>query len=284
MNSRLFSNYPSPLVRRGTWMLFGILWIVFSLHTWRESARRETEPMPAFQTIKVPVPSIIEDLRVDINRPRETELANLNLPQFLSRRWMHYLEKGGRFRHLSDVRRLYGMTDPIYDRIAPFLYLTPKSKDYRPIFPASPQRRLCDPIDINESDSLDWESLRGIGPYLARKIINFRESLGGFTSIDQVRETYGLRDSVFQQLQPCLTLSKIPKPRLSLNQSSREALGRHPYIRFRLAKAIVLYRDQHGPFADLETLLKIQGVTDSLFLKIRLYVQLEEIGGEVREP
>jgi DNA uptake protein ComE-like DNA-binding protein len=67
----------------------------------------------------------------------------------------------------------------------------------------------CKTIDINEADSAQWESLYGIGPYLAKRIITFRESLCGFVSVEQVKETYGLRDSVFQSIKTCLTIEKI---------------------------------------------------------------------------
>ena len=44
-------------------------------------------------------------------------------------------------------------------------------------------------VDINTADTTAFISLPGIGSKLAARIVNFRDKLGGFYSIDQVGET-----------------------------------------------------------------------------------------------
>jgi competence ComEA-like helix-hairpin-helix protein len=133
-------------------------------------------------------------------------------------------------------------------------------------------------LDINEADSAAWESLYGIGPYLAKRITLFRESLGGFISIEQVKETYGLRDSVFQSIRPCLVLKTVIYPSLSINHSTLETLGKHPYIRYKLARNICLYRENNGFFANVEQLKAIPAINDSIFMKIKPYLTIEAVG------
>ncbi|RMF31225.1 MAG: helix-hairpin-helix domain-containing protein, partial [Bacteroidetes bacterium] len=101
-------------------------------------------------------------------------------------------------------------------------------------------------LDINRSSEEDWQRLRGIGPTYARRIVHFREKLGGFSSIEQVGETYNLPDSVFQKIRPHLQPSPIFRP-LPLNRADFETLNAHPYIRYRQARFLVRYREQHGP-------------------------------------
>lgn len=61
-------------------------------------------------------------------------------------------------------------------------------------------------IDINTADTTAFIALPGIGSKLANRIVSFRSKLGGFNSVEQIREVYGLKDSVFQLIYPMLTV------------------------------------------------------------------------------
>ncbi|PSL36072.1 ComEA family DNA-binding protein [Chitinophaga ginsengisoli] len=130
-------------------------------------------------------------------------------------------------------------------------------------------------LDINTADSALWESLPGIGPVLAARIVKFREKLGGFYSISQVGETYGLADSTFNKIQASLRLHKVSLKKIDLNQMDEKSLAQHPYIRYKLARLIVLYRNNHGPFRQVEDLLGIPLVDDSIYRKIEHYIKTE---------
>lgn len=131
-------------------------------------------------------------------------------------------------------------------------------------------------IDINKADSAAWESLRGIGPVLAARIIRFREKLGGFYAIAQIRETYGLPDSTFNKIQPYLRLNAVSLKKLDLNSADEQTLAQHPYIRYKLARLIVLYRSNNGPFSQPSDLLGIPLVDDSIYRKIEHYIKTEK--------
>jgi DNA uptake protein ComE-like DNA-binding protein len=127
-------------------------------------------------------------------------------------------------------------------------------------------------IDINEADSAAWCQLPGIGPYYARKIIRFRDRLGGFISVAQVGETFGLPDSTFQRMRAYLRIDQLQPPRLDINQSDAETLARHPYISKSLARVIVAYRNQHGPFTTPESLRAVRLLVDSVYVKLAPYI------------
>jgi DNA uptake protein ComE-like DNA-binding protein len=128
---------------------------------------------------------------------------------------------------------------------------------------------------VNTADSAQWESLPGIGPVLAARIVKFRERLGGFYSIRQIGETYGLPDSTFNKIQPYLRLYKVSLKKLDLNLTDEKSLAQHPYIRYKLARLIVRYRSNHGPFSQPEGLLGIPLVDDSIYRKIEHYIKTE---------
>src|SRR5690606_7557457 len=106
------------------------------------------------------------------------------------------------------------------------------------------------------------KALPGIGSKLANRIVSFREKLGGFYSIEQLREVYGIRDSVFDKLVRYLKLENPETKKINLNKATLDKMKAHPYIRFQFAKAIVAYRDEHGDFSSLDGLRAVRAVTE----------------------
>lgn len=138
------------------------------------------------------------------------------------------------------------------------------------------KRRMPLPvIDINHADTTQWERLPGIGPVLARRIVTFRERLGGFHAIAQVGETFGLADSVFNKIQGMLVLGEVSLRKTDLNQTDEKSLADHPYINTKLARLIIRYRNNHGPFRRPEDLKGIPLVNDSIYRKLEKYFEVK---------
>jgi competence protein ComEA len=142
---------------------------------------------------------------------------------------------------------------------------------------ASPDHRQRPPvkiIDINIADTTALIALPGIGSKLASRIILFREKLGGFYSINQVREVYGLKDSVFQRIFPLLKCSAMVIRKLDINTAAREDLKQHPYIRWQAANILVEYRNQHGPFSSIKDLTKIDQFDSATLNRMMPYLTI----------
>jgi competence protein ComEA len=190
----------------------------------------------------------------------------------------HYIAKGGKFRKPDDLQRIYGLHTDQYSRLRPFIriaedYQKPVDiKNTKPSVEVPKAPGLAREIDINEADSISFMSLPGIGNVLAKRITHFREKLGGFYSIDQIKETYGLPDSTFQRIKPLLKLGNATTIRLDINDVSVEELKSHPYIRWNIANAIISYRKEHGPFKSVEELRNIMVISDDDFQKIKNYI------------
>jgi competence protein ComEA len=103
---------------------------------------------------------------------------------------------------------------------------------------------------------------------LLPELLLFRSKLGGFHSIEQVAETFGLPDSVYRKIQPLLVNTPTEVHKININQAPPEVLKAHPYIRYALANAIVQYRKQNGNFASVEDIKKIMMVDENLYSKI----------------
>lgn len=205
-------------------------------------------------------------------------LLVMNLPLSVAQTIIRYREKGGQFRRKEDLQKIYGLDSVLYATLEPYIQ-TPSKKSFpkRAVLPSTPQSRTsrsAKTIDINLASREEWQQFYGIGPVLSGRIIKFREALGGFDSIDQVGETYGLADSVFQQIRPFLLFKEQPK-RIDINQCTLEVLAAHPYISWQLARRIVHYRQQHGPFNSLEDLSGMQALPADFFEKVIPYLKVE---------
>ena len=276
-----FFYFPTSL-RNGFLTLFLLVWCLISRQLWALNYSETDEKMHVYAVFKAEKQvarkkKIPLYFSLNINEVDIQSLHILSVPDFLARRWVKYLENGGSFKKVGDVKKLYGMSEPLYINISKYLYVEKAEKKQRKSFLKENRVFRCKTIDINESDSAQWESLYGIGPYLAKRIITFRESLCGFVSVDQVKETYGLRDSVFQSIKTCLTIEKILKPCISINYTNQEGLSKHPYVRYKLARAICLYRENNGLFQHIEDLKKLPNVNDSIYIKLLPYITVNNL-------
>jgi competence protein ComEA len=201
----------------------------------------------------------------------------LGLSERTSKTIEKYRSKGGKFYKPEDVKKIWGLPEGFYERVKGYITLRSVQKDFiqnayaKPVYQTAERKTI--EVNINKDDTAAFISLPGIGSKLAARIISFREKLGGFYSIDQLGETYGLADSVFKKIRPYLKVDGSLK-KLNLNTASKEELKTHPYIKWNLANAIVEYRNQHGNFKSLEELKNISLVDEVTFNKILHYLTL----------
>ena len=125
-------------------------------------------------------------------------------------------------------------------------------------------------IYVNSADSSKWLKIRGIGPKRAQRIISFRDKLGGFVSLDQIREVYSISESLYNTFKENLFLKDS-----SLNQIKTKVLVRHPYFNWNLANAKVNFRTQHGPFESKDKIKEIHLVNDKIYRKIAPYLKVK---------
>lgn len=127
-------------------------------------------------------------------------------------------------------------------------------------------------ISLNSSDSIAWEQLPGIGPVLAARIIKYREKLGGFHSTPQLKEVFGITDSVYEKIAPSIKTQDEKLLKIDINKASLDELKKHPYLRWVIANAIVRYREANGRFQSTEDLKKIWSISPATILKIEPYL------------
>ncbi len=130
-------------------------------------------------------------------------------------------------------------------------------------------------ININQADSFEFRKLAGIGEKYSSRIVRYRNWLGGFHSIEQLLEVYGIDSTLFIAISPYLQMEGDSLRRVNINDCSMKDLSSHPYITYKLAKLMVKYREHHGAYSSLEELKKIPLIDEQLFRKIAVYLELE---------
>lgn len=193
----------------------------------------------------------------------------------------NYLSKGGRFRKPADLATIYGLRKEEYELLLPYVQIAevPHTREQKIASFATTEKKYVKPaltiIDINVADTTDFIVLPGIGSKLANRIINFRDKLGGFYSVSQVGETWGLPDSTFQQIRGYLQCPSAGIRLININTADVNTLRQHPYIKWNIANAIVQYRAQHGRYTAVAEIQQIAVITIEIFQKIAPYLAVE---------
>ncbi len=192
-----------------------------------------------------------------------------------------YLSKGGRFYKPEDIGKIWGLHPNEINRLLPFIQIAQNDKKSfdNHLFSNNKYEKapyIPSLTDINTADTIALIGLPGIGSKLAQRIVNFREKLGGFYSIEQVGETFGLADSTYQKIKNRLTILNTTVRQININTASVDQLKIHPYLRFNVANAIIQYRSQHGDFSTVEDLRKVMLITEDIFKKVRPYLKISD--------
>ena len=127
----------------------------------------------------------------------------------------------------------------------------------------SNKRYKAQPIDLNRADSTDLLPLPGIGPVFAGRIIKYRDLLGGFVTLDQLGEVYGMPDETIQKIRSQVYIDSAAIRKIHVDSASFRELLRHPYLDYEHVKALVEYRDFKGDLHSVNDLRKNYILPDS---------------------
>lgn len=217
----------------------------------------------------------------DPNTADSTQLLRLGLQPWQVRNIYKYRAAGGVYREPRDFAKLYGLTLKQYRQLEPYIRISEEDMPadryfykYEPIeerdtlkYPIKlePQER----VNLNTADTTLLRKVPGIGHYFARKIVEYRERLGGYYRVQQLLEIEDFPESAisFFVIPDGTPLRKFNVNRLSLND-----LKRHPYISFYQARAILDYRRVHGSLESLQQLSLSKDFPPEAIARLEPYV------------
>jgi competence ComEA-like helix-hairpin-helix protein len=193
----------------------------------------------------------------------------------------NYESKGGRFYQKKDLEKMYSLSSEEYKLLEPYIRIrnqrtaNAKGSSYKynklgnTISSRSPSREL---VEINDADSTSLETIRGIGPAFASRIVKYRNRLGGFYRKEQLMEVYGLDSALFERIESQVLVNTSSIRTININTATFEEIKRHPYLSYKQMNAILQYRKQHVNFESIDDLKKIAIMNEEILRKIEPYL------------
>lgn len=186
---------------------------------------------------------------------------------------IRYREKGGRFYAKSDFARLYAISEEDYAKLESFILLPDvsprrvRTKQHEAKETTEYVPKEIPVVDLNSVDSVNLVELPQIGPYTAMRIVEYRNKLGGYVDIEQLRELKSVDSSRFAVFSPYLRIVDPQPSKIDVNRSDFTTLVRHPYLTYEQVCLIFNQREKRGMiknWAQLEALLKDEGELNPL--------------------
>lgn len=235
--------------------------------------------------------------RFDPNVADSLELLSQGFPNRVVRNILAYRRAGGVFRKVDDLARIYGLHDTLFMAVRPYIVLQSENRT----MPAPKQETDVEAsvrhnegsegdeeehpyaeymrakhkpgvfVDLNAADTTELMKIPGIGPVYANMIVNYRNQLGGFHHIVQLRELKGLPEN----LGDWVYVDTPPSRPLRVNSLSVTALRSHPYLSFYQARAIVELRKREGDIQSVRQLLFLDEFSESDIKRLTPYLSFD---------
>ena len=138
--------------------------------------------------------------------------------------------------------------------------------------PPTPTRQPLS-VELNSADSTTLQLLHGIGPAYARRIVKYRERLGGFVSTDQLMEVYGFTPELLNRIRPYLKLDTDHLRKININTLTLKQLIKHPYMEYYFARDLVNLRSRGVTFSSPDDLRAIPSCSDTLIEQLLPYLE-----------
>jgi DNA uptake protein ComE-like DNA-binding protein len=131
-------------------------------------------------------------------------------------------------------------------------------------------------IDINVATQEELIKIYGIGEVISLRILKLKENLGGFVSMEQMNDVWGLSPEVIGALNSHFKVYALPMVhKIDINNASLKEISQFSYFRYALAKEIVTYRSMNGDIKNVEDLTKIKGFPVEKANIIALYLDFD---------
>ena len=210
-------------------------------------------------------------------------LLRVGLKSWQVKNLMAYRRAGGRWKDADDFKRLYGLTEEEYQRLRPYVQIPPAVKE---VYFTEHDRARQDSLhhlrpekftqltvlDLNTVDTLTLRKIPGIGVGYSRSIVSYRERLGGFVSVAQLKDIEGLPARIEEWFS---VEEQVAVRTISINKSDFKTLVRHPYLSYEQVKVITTHIRKYGPLRSWKALQLYPEFTPQDFERLTPYFVFE---------
>ena len=227
------------------------------------------------------------------NTADSSTLVHLGFQPWQAKNMLKYRAKGGKYRKAEDLKRLYGMTDSMYNTLAPYIQIPPEIRQKDQKYQEDSIEIIMQDFDPNTADSITLVHL-GFQPWQAKNILKYRAKGGKYRKAEDLKRLYGMTDSMYLVLEQYI---QIPKDStimgqqnsntkkytqkkdtiLNLRTADTTELKMISGIGSYRAKMIVRYREQLGGFAHVEQIMEAKGMEKTVADSILPHFYLDSI-------
>ncbi|MDD2635364.1 MAG: helix-hairpin-helix domain-containing protein [Bacteroidales bacterium] len=203
----------------------------------------------------------------DPNTASKEELLSLGFLDWQSNNIIKYRNSGGVFSEAKDIEKIYGLDPAFVDKLKPYVQIdstfTKKinlsNKDIS--------------ININSSTALEMQKISGIGPSYSKRIVEYRDKLGGFIKLEQIMEVYGFTDELYESVKNSFIIDTSNIKKININTAKYVDLIKHPYIDKETTNSIINYRKFAGEIKSFEELVTQKAISKEVFDKLQPYIK-----------
>jgi len=228
----------------------------------------------------------------DPNSISVQDLVLMGMPEKIANTIEKYRNSGGYFYKKNDLKKIYGMTEEMYLDLESHIVIRTKEKK---IAKNGVHLKSDNPVDIKKTHNKDWSNVpkisillginsadsiqllkvRGIGPFYAGEIVNYRNRLGGYHDIQQLMGLYRMDTAKYNKMAKQLILDTIQLIKININTAEFKAILRHPYIDYETTIYIINKRRKLGKYAAIYQLKDSVKMPDDLFHKLEPYLSVD---------
>lgn len=190
----------------------------------------------------------------------------------------NYEAKGGKFRRKKDLKKMYAISEVEYEILEPYIRIIShfKTKSTREVEIERRNNAYFSLIEINKADSALIVKRLKLAPWIAGRIIKYRNLLGGYYQKQQLAEVYGFDSIALARRSNAIRVNTDYVQKLDLNKATFKQLVRHPYISYKLTQYIVNTRKTKGQYKSIDEIQESPLVSEALFYKLGPYLVIGE--------
>lgn len=213
----------------------------------------------------------------DPNTISYDSLLLLGFGKYGAKNLKNYISKGGKIKDDKKFKSIFGIDTALINELGTLIHypnmITVANEKFieakTVIVEKSPNY-----AELNSADSITLVAIKGLGPYMAKRILTYRKRLGGFLYKEQLKELNIIADSLYMPISDYLTVNPALIEKIDINSADYKTLTSHPYFSAQTANAIIKYRKQHGSFTEIHHISRIRSLTESIAKQIIPYLKV----------
>jgi DNA uptake protein ComE-like DNA-binding protein len=191
----------------------------------------------------------IKYYKFDPNKATLNDWLKFGFSEKQAKAIVKFIKSGNGIKKTSDLRNIYVISEQKFKALKPYIVIEKKQQNNGKHKTKTTQNNIK--IELNSAEAKTLVKIKGIGEKTANRIIKYRKLLGGYVSVVQLNEVYGISEENYNKMKNGLRIDRTKIKKISLNFSNKKELAKHPYISFEQAGAVIDYRSKNGAYVSV---------------------------------